>query len=507
MAARSRSAAEPRRATARRGRARKAVPDEPQPAAARRVRARETSGTEPRPAGPRGRTRAAEPAAARPAAPKPPTGDASGEPRRRVQGGVATADVVVSARVGDNAELFAQILELHVPKGSTVADVTYGLGVFWRRVPDGVYTLLASDIALKPEVPARAGAKLKSGVDCRALPYADASLDCVVLDPPYMEGMYRRSVDHMAGSGTHAAFRRAYSAAAVTESGPKWHDAVVDLYEKACREAARVLVPGGVLIVKCQDEVSANKQRLTHVELITGGESLGLYCKDLFVLVRPNSPGVSRLKAQVHARKNHSYFLVFEKRRVAIRSVRDFAAGIDMSARTAAVAPEETTEATDARTTGELPAGPRKKPRRSATQPADGEGLSSGTGPIRSGELAEPAAVAQARSSSATTEAGEANQSRRPGATAPTRPPGEPGEARPDMSVGTDDPPSSRSSAASTTRPATRDMSLETASRTSSAAQPSSQLPLLDLSQAPGSESTAGRPRRRAARAGQGGGG
>lgn len=248
---------------------------------------------------------------------------------RRVQGGVATAAVVVSARVGDNAELFAQILDLHVPKGSTIADVTYGLGVFWRRVPAGRYTVLASDIALKPDAPACAGATLRSGVDCRALPYEDESLDCVVLDPPYMEGMYRRSVDHMAGSGTHAAFRRAYANASATDGGPKWHDAVIDLYERACREAARVLVRGGALIVKCQDEVSANKQRLTHVELITGCESLGFYCKDLFVLVRPNSPGVSRLKAQVHARKNHSYFLVFEKRRVAIRSVRDFTAAID----------------------------------------------------------------------------------------------------------------------------------------------------------------------------------
>ena len=34
---------------------------------------------------------------------------------------------------------------------------------------------------------------------------------------------------------------------------------------------------------------------------------------DLFVVVRTNKPGVSRMLRQVHARKNHSYFLVFRK--------------------------------------------------------------------------------------------------------------------------------------------------------------------------------------------------
>jgi len=243
----------------------------------------------------------------------------------RTQGGVATADVIVSARVGENAELFAQILALHVPRGSLVADVTFGLGAFWKKVPAGAYRVLASDLALKPEVRAPAGFELRSGVDCRALPHADASLDALVLDPPYMEGMYRREVGHLAGSGSHAAFRRAYSQAAATADGPRWHDAVVDLYARAGREAQRVLRPEGVLIVKCQDEVSANTQRLTHVELITGYESLGLYCKDLFVLVRSNSPAISRLKTQVHARKNHSYFLVFVKRRARHPSARSFA--------------------------------------------------------------------------------------------------------------------------------------------------------------------------------------
>jgi hypothetical protein len=45
---------------------------------------------------------------------------------------------------------------------------------------------------------------------------------------------------------------------------------------------------------------------------VTAYEDMGFYCKDLFVLVRNNAPGVSRLLKQKHARKNHSYFLVFE---------------------------------------------------------------------------------------------------------------------------------------------------------------------------------------------------
>ena len=75
----------------------------------------------------------------------------------------------------------------------------------------------------------------------------------------------------------------------------------------------QVLKDNGVLIVKCQDEVSANKQWLTHVEIINFCESLGFYTKDLFVVVRSNKAGVSRVKKQIHARKNHSYFLVFIK--------------------------------------------------------------------------------------------------------------------------------------------------------------------------------------------------
>ncbi|MGB3684943.1 MAG: hypothetical protein WA991_03860 [Ornithinimicrobium sp.] len=221
---------------------------------------------------------------------------------RRVAKGASTTQVVHSSRAGSNAPVFRDILEMFVPVGSVIADVTWGKGAFWTQVPDGLYEVKATD--------------LQGGVDCRNLPYEDNSLDALVLDPPYMEGLFRKETGHMAGEGTHSAFRERYSDGKATlhvEGAPKWHDAVLDLYFKAGLEAQRVLRNYGVFIVKCQDEVSANRQRLTHVELINEWAD-GFYCKDIFVVTRNNKPGVTRLLRQEHARKNHSYFLVFVKR-------------------------------------------------------------------------------------------------------------------------------------------------------------------------------------------------
>jgi hypothetical protein len=225
------------------------------------------------------------------------------EKTKRIQGGNTTSDLTMSAYVKGNAEIFPKILELHVPKNSLIADVTWGNGVFWQNVCEDDYKLLATDIA--------------AGIDCRNLPYLNETIDCVVLDPPYMEGFYRKLPDNKAGSGSHSTFAEAYSNGdeinedSANEGTKKWHAAVTDMYFKAGREAFRVLKKNGVLIVKCQDEVSAGKQWLTHVEIINKYEEMGFYTKDLFVVVRNNRPSVSRLITQKHARKNHSYFLVF----------------------------------------------------------------------------------------------------------------------------------------------------------------------------------------------------
>jgi hypothetical protein len=219
-----------------------------------------------------------------------------GAKARRSPAGIATNNLIVSAHQSDNSELFPQILSLYVPVGSRVADVTYGQGVFWRNVPVGSYQVLATD--------------MKTGTDCRSLPYADSSVDCVVLDPPYM---------HTPGGTAHHGHQNfeAYYQNNKAESveGKKYHEAVLDLYFKASIEAHRVLRLKGILIVKCQDEVCANKQRLTHIEIANYLSDLGFITEDLFVLVRNNKPGVSRVIVQKHARKNHSYFLVFRKKR------------------------------------------------------------------------------------------------------------------------------------------------------------------------------------------------
>ena len=219
------------------------------------------------------------------------------EPRRKrvATNGDATNDLVWTASTGGNARTFAQILGLYVKPGSVVADVTYGKGVFWRSVPSDRYELRATD--------------LLDGIDCRDLPYADGEIDCVVLDPPYM---------HSPGGTAHEAhspFEEHYRNNGTGNlTGGKYHEAVLELYVDAGAEAHRVLRDRGVLIVKCQDEVCSNRQRFTHVEVMQSYSDMGFVAEDLFVVVRQNRPGVSRVVRQVHARKNHSYFLVFWKR-------------------------------------------------------------------------------------------------------------------------------------------------------------------------------------------------
>jgi tRNA G10 N-methylase Trm11 len=191
---------------------------------------------------------------------------------------------ILTAHVGTNADLFPDILELYVHEGSVIADVTYGKGVFWQQVDVSKYDLQATDLI--------------TGIDCRSLPYDDASIDALVLDLPYMHG----------GEGIKASINDCYRNANTS------HESVIRLYAGGIVEAARVLRKKGIIIVKCQDEIESGKQRLSHMEIINLLNLFGFEIVDLFVLTQHGVPAM-RSPRQQHARKNHSYAIVARFRR------------------------------------------------------------------------------------------------------------------------------------------------------------------------------------------------
>src|SRR3990167_10644603 len=166
-------------------------------------------------------------------------------------------DVIVTAAVGTNADLLPNVFALYVPDGSVVADVTYGRGVFWKQIDESKYEVLKSDLVMNV-------------IDFRQLPYESDSVDCLILDPPYMHG----------GKTIKKSINKCYR----NENGS--HESVIRLYAGGILEAARVLRKGGRVIIKCQDEIESGKQQLSHIEISHLLEILGFRTLDMFVLVQ-----------------------------------------------------------------------------------------------------------------------------------------------------------------------------------------------------------------------------
>lgn len=188
---------------------------------------------------------------------------------------------------GTNADLIAAVAPLYLA-GRSVLDVTYGGGRWWDRYRPDPFTW--HDLAV-------------DGVNFTALPEADASVDVVTFDPPYVLGggvssarLHDQAFHSRYGIGGarlgHSSFKR-----------------LERMIRDGLAESARV--SRQLVLVKCM-EIGAG--RLVDMPYLVRrwAEPLELRTYDVIVHHTGSGPGGHNIVTPRRARRHHSYLLVLE---------------------------------------------------------------------------------------------------------------------------------------------------------------------------------------------------
>lgn len=208
------------------------------------------------------------------------------KPSKRIP--ILPTEQVFSCYRGSPDELIAHIAHLYLHKGMRVADVTYGDGLFWRRLDTSMYDFHPSDIATT-----------ERKEDFRKLKYATNSFDVMVFDPPFL--ITKKGMPYTVG----IRYRNQHNEC-------RQYEDVLELYRQGMKECHRVLRKGGTLWVKCQDAQESARQIMTHIMVHEYAVQLGMTVCDLFIQHRVQQ-GIMKSPVQRFARKNHSYIWIFAK--------------------------------------------------------------------------------------------------------------------------------------------------------------------------------------------------
>jgi hypothetical protein len=191
-------------------------------------------------------------------------------------------------------EILSNIIKLYLSTNTFDCDPTFSKGVFYK---DGTIEKPRLCYDLYPQV----GGIQKA--DCRNLPIEDTSLQSIIIDLPFL-ATTGPSLDLTGGNIINKRFG--------TYSSEK---ELQKLYSDTIIEAHRVLLPDGILVMKCQDKVSSGKQYMMHCDIYNWAINTGFMSLDLFVLLAKNRLIADWQRNQKHSRKFHSYFWVFKKLR------------------------------------------------------------------------------------------------------------------------------------------------------------------------------------------------
>ncbi len=203
----------------------------------------------------------------------------------------------------DQNEIIQNILELYCPTKTIDLDATYGKGMFYKNIQPPKYKF-----DINPQL------KDVKKCDSRNLPIDDNSLKCIMFDPPFLATTGKSLTSNKNNNIINKRF-------GVYPSENELHKFYVD----SLKEAYRILQENGILIFKCQDKISSGKQYLSHVFIINQAIKIGFYPKDIFILLAKNRLVAKwQTKNQKHARKYHSYFIVFEKSKKRINYIEEY---------------------------------------------------------------------------------------------------------------------------------------------------------------------------------------
>ncbi len=201
-----------------------------------------------------------------------------------------TNKTVIKSISFSQKEILKSIIKLYCPNGFDL-DPTYSTGVFYKGIKEPKFKF---DIAPRRKDVIKA--------DVIDLPIKDNSLKSIIFDPPFLActgpSLYGKSNNNI-----------------ITKRFGRYPsmNSLWTMYYAALEEFYRVLSDNGIIVFKIQDSISSGKQYLSHYEVITQALNIGFYPKDMFVLLAKNRILSGKHSNQQHARKFHSYFLVFEK--------------------------------------------------------------------------------------------------------------------------------------------------------------------------------------------------
>lgn len=198
------------------------------------------------------------------------------------------AGSVIKTISGNQHEIIRDIITLHCPQGIEL-DPTYSKGIFYKN--SGINPPLFKFDKFPQTKDTRQS-------DANKLPIVRNGVTSIMFDPPFVAGHTKEKPTGIIGERFH---------------GFRYVPDLWSWYKECLAEFHRILAKDGVLIVKCQDTVSSGKQWWSHVFLINEAEKIGFYTKDLFVLTAASRLIGHNHANQKHARKFHSYFLVFKK--------------------------------------------------------------------------------------------------------------------------------------------------------------------------------------------------